>query len=167
MAHQAPPERHEPFIYELAWILPSIAIPTTMLVAMVLTAFAMGIRVPTDAGTVRPDQLAQTPPFDQPGLVQLGPGRYQLTLIARTWSFQPNEVRVPVDAEVEIVGTSGDVIHGFELQGTNANLMLVPGRISRTTVRLSRPGTYQFVCHEYCGIGHHLMFGRVIVEGSP
>ena len=59
---------------------------------------------------------------------------------------------------------STDVTHGFLLEGTNANIMVIPGQISIVTVKLNEPGEYLFVCHEYCGVGHHLMSGKVIVE---
>ncbi|MCM8748381.1 cytochrome c oxidase subunit II [Thermomicrobiaceae bacterium CFH 74404] len=167
MAEAGPPERHEPYLYELAWILPSIAIPTAMLVAVVIAAFGMGIHLPGIAGTVDPAQLRETPPFDNPGLSQIAPNHYQLTIVASAWQFQPNEVRIPAGAQVDIVATSRDVIHGFEIPGTNVNLMVIPGRIARTTVTFHQPGTYQFMCHEYCGVGHHLMWGRIIVEGTP
>ncbi len=167
MTAQQPREAHEPYIFELAWILPSIAIPTAMLVAVIIAAFGMGIHLPGLGTTVDPARLSETPPFDTPGLTQIGPNRYQLTIIASAWQFQPNEVRVPVGAQVDIVATSRDVIHGFEIPGTDVNLMLIPGRVTRTTITFSKQGNYQFMCHEYCGVGHHLMWGRIIVEGTP
>ena len=30
--------------------------------------------------------------------------------------------------------------------------------------RFDQPGEYRFFCHEYCGLAHHMMFGRVVVE---
>ena len=36
------------YLYELAWILPSIAIPVGMLSALLVTAFGAGIHVPSD-----------------------------------------------------------------------------------------------------------------------
>jgi cytochrome c oxidase subunit 2 len=36
--------------------------------------------------------------------------------------------------------------------------------VTRATTTFNRPGTYQMVCHEYCGPGHHNMIGQVIVE---
>uniref|UniRef100_A0A831TDY6 Cytochrome C oxidase subunit II n=1 Tax=Thermorudis peleae TaxID=1382356 RepID=A0A831TDY6_9BACT len=138
-----------------------------MLVAVVIAAFGMGIHLPGVAGTVDPTELSQTPPFDNPGLTQIGPNHYQLTIIASAWQFQPKEVRIPSGSQVDIVATSRDVIHGMLIPGTNVNLMVIPGRIARATVNFDQPGTYQFMCHEYCGVGHHLMWGRIIVEGTP
>jgi cytochrome c oxidase subunit 1 len=45
------------YLYELAWILPSVAIPVGMLVALMVTAFGAGIHVPGDAGRVDPTKL--------------------------------------------------------------------------------------------------------------
>jgi cytochrome c oxidase subunit 2 len=152
------------YLYELAWILPSIAIPVGMLVALVVTAFGVGIHLPGDEGRVDPTKVAQTAPFDQPGVVQTGPGRYEVHMVAGIWSFAPNEVRVPVGATVTFVVTSRDVVHGFMIHRADVNVMLLPGQISRVTARFPRPGEYPFVCHEYCGVGHHTMWGKVVVE---
>jgi cytochrome c oxidase subunit 2 len=41
--------------------------------------------------------------------------------------------------------------------------MLLPGQLSRVTRRFDQPGEYPMMCHEYCGIGHHIMGGKIIV----
>ena len=41
---------------------------------------------------------------------------------------------------------------------------LLPGQITRITAHFERAGTYPFLCHDYCGIAHHTMWGNVIVE---
>jgi len=46
-------------------------------------------------------------------------------------------------------------------------VMLLPGQIARVTTRFDRPGEYPMFCHEYCGIAHHTMWGKVIVEAAP
>jgi cytochrome c oxidase subunit II len=152
------------YLYELAWILPSVAIPVGMLVALMVTAFGAGIHVPGDAGRVDPTRLAETPPFNAPGVVELEPGRYEARIVAGIWLFTPNEIRVPAGATVTFVATSRDVIHGFSLHDVNINLMVLPGRVARATTTFERPGEHVFLCHEYCGIAHHTMFGKVIVE---
>ncbi|HUF70564.1 MAG TPA: hypothetical protein VMM79_18085 [Longimicrobiales bacterium] len=43
-------------------------------------------------------------------------------------------------------------------------MMLIPGQVSRNTYTFDEPGEHLIICHEYCGIAHHAMFGRVIVE---
>jgi cytochrome c oxidase subunit II len=47
------------YLYELAWILPSVAIPVGMLVALMVTAFRAGIQVPSDEGRIDPTKVAQ------------------------------------------------------------------------------------------------------------
>ena len=42
------------YLYELAWILPSIALPVGMLVALTVTAFGAGIHLPSDAAASIP-----------------------------------------------------------------------------------------------------------------
>jgi cytochrome c oxidase subunit 2 len=152
------------YLYELAWILPSIAIPVAMLVALLVTAFGAGIHVPSDAGRVDPARLGTTPPFDAPGVVQVAPGHYEVRVIGQIWSFTPNEVRVPAGSTVSFVATSRDVVHGLFIPRTTVNVMLLPGQVARVTARFDRPGEYPIICHEYCGIAHHVMAGKLIVE---
>jgi cytochrome c oxidase subunit 2 len=153
------------YLFEVAWILPSVAIPAALLVAVTVTAFAAGIRVPGAAGRVDPAKLATTAPFDKPGeLRELAPGRYEVGVIAQTFLFQPGELRIPQGARVTFNVTSKDVIHGLKISNTPINVMVVPGQISRLTHTFDQPGEYLVVCHEYCGAGHHIMAAKVIVE---
>lgn len=152
------------YLYELAWILPSIALPVGMLAALLVTAFGAGIHVPSIAGRVDPAKVSETPPFDNPGVVQTGPLRYEVRLVGQIWSFTPNEIRVPVGSTVTFVATSRDVIHGLFVPSANVNVMLIPGQIARVTARFDREGEFFMACHEYCGIAHHTMGGKVIVE---
>jgi cytochrome c oxidase subunit 2 len=152
------------YLYELAWILPSIAIPVGMLAALLVTAFGAGIHVPSVAGRIDPTRVTETAPFDQPGLVKTGPVSYEVRMIGQIWAFTPNEIRVPVGSTVTFVATSKDVIHGLFIPGANVNVMLIPGQISRVTARFDREGEFFMACHEYCGIAHHTMGGKVIVE---
>src|SRR5574341_1869666 len=152
------------YLYELAWILPSIAIPVGMLVALIVSAFGAGIHLPGDEGRVDPAKVAETAPFDRPGVVELAPGRYEVRLVSQVWAFEPREVRVPAGSTVTFVSTSKDVVHGLFIPGTNVNVMLLPGQVTRATARFSRPGEYLILCHEYCGLAHHIMEGKLIVE---
>jgi cytochrome c oxidase subunit II len=84
--------------------------------------------------------------------------------VGQAWSFNPAEIRVPAGAEVTFISTSVDVLHGFNIEGTRVNVMLIPGQVSRTGPHLPRAGRAPDICHEYCGVGHHFMHGKVIVE---
>jgi cytochrome c oxidase subunit II len=100
----------------------------------------------------------------EPGVVQTGPGRYDVYMRAQIWSFVPNEIKVPAGSTVTFHITTPDLQHGLVIERTNINVMVLPGQVSKTTARFDKPGEYRFFCHEYCGLAHHTMFGKVIVQ---
>jgi cytochrome c oxidase subunit 2 len=65
--------------------------------------------VPGDAGRVDPMKLAETVPFNEPGVVEIAPGHYGARIVAGIWLFTPNEIRVPAGATETFVATSRDV----------------------------------------------------------
>ena len=152
------------YLYELAWILPSIALPVGMLAALTVTAFGAGIHLPSVDARLDSRKVAETAPFDKPGMVQVGPDRYEVYLTGQIWTFSPGEIRVPAGSTITFVATSRDVVHGLMVPGANVNTMLLPGQVARVTARFDRPGEYPMICHEYCGIAHHTMGGKIIVE---
>ncbi len=150
--------------YEKAFLLVTGALLIGFLAALFYSTFAMGIQVPTKVAEVEPSEVRSTPPFDRPGVREVAPGRYEVVIIGQAWSFSPDEVHVPAGAEVTFTATSTDVLHGFAIEGTRVNMMLVPGQVSRATYTFDRPGEHLLICHEFCGLGHHVMYGKVIVE---
>lgn len=150
--------------YERLWIGITIAAIIVMLIAIVIAGFGLGIQLPGASGTIDPSKLAKTAPFDKPGQYQISDGKYQVIMIAYAWGYTPNEIRVPTGSQIKFKITSRDITHGFLLEGTNINLMILPGQIAEEQVTFTQPGTYLFLCHEYCGVGHQGMFGKIIVE---
>jgi cytochrome c oxidase subunit 2 len=112
--------------------------------------------------------LVETPVEEEaefePGVRQVGEGRYEVNLVAYQWGYQPRDIRVPVGAEVTIRGMSADVPHGFYIGGTGVGLMLQPDTIQELTHTFTEPGQYQFVCDNYCGTGHAEMLSKITVE---
>lgn len=152
------------YLFEIAWILPSVAIPIAFMVAIILTAFVVGIAVPGVGGRIDPKAISTTAPFDQPGLRELAPGRYELVMIGQVFQWTPKDIEIPVGSKVTFVVTSKDVIHGLKIENTPVNVMVVPGQISRVTTRFDKPGEYLILCHEFCGGGHHVMAGKIVVK---
>lgn len=150
--------------YERFWISISVVAIVLMLAALLLAGLGMGFQLPGEGGTVDPRQLASQPPFDNPGVYEISPGHYQAIIVAKIWAFTPKEIRVPVNSKISFQVTSQDVTHGMLLQGTNINITIIPGQIAKFEHTFTTPGTYQYVCHEYCGVGHQAMFGQIIVE---
>ena len=151
-------------LIEAAWIVPSTVIPAIMLVLILYATFAVGAHVPGHEAIVDPTLIGETAPFNNPGVFQRGAGEYEVVMVGQTWAFRPNEIRVPVGSRVTFTSTSQDVIHGLRVEKTNVNIMLIPGQVGRATAHFTQPGEFLLVCHEYCGIAHQTMFGKVIVE---
>lgn len=151
-------------VYEKAFLWLGAVLLVLCLGALLYASLAHGIHLPGKDVEVDPSQVATTPPFDEPGVRQISGDEYEAVMIGRMWSFEPAEIRVPAGANVTFVATTPDVLHGLNVEGTRLNMMLIPGQVSRNTYRFEEPGEYLIICHEYCGPGHHLMYGTVIVE---
>lgn len=151
-------------VYEKAFLWMGAVMLIAFMLALLYTSVVMGIHLPGRSAEIDPAAVVTTPPFDQPGLSQTGPNTYDAVIIGRVWSFEPAELRIPVGAEVTFIATTPDVLHGFHIERTRINMMLIPGQVSRNTYTFTEPGEYLFLCHEYCGLGHQTMYGRVIVE---
>jgi cytochrome c oxidase subunit II len=88
-----------------------------------------------------------------------------------TWTFEypseklsSTELVLPVDRPIEFRVQTKDVIHSFWVPQFRLKSDAVPGLT--TTIRLTpdKPGRYEVVCAELCGIGHSTMrqFVRVL-----
>lgn len=143
--------------YEKGWMVASGIILVLFLLAVAASAF-YGFTLPGH------DEHAEAVRAAEPAVVQRGPGRYDVYMRAQIWSFVPNEIRVPAGSTVTFHITTPDLQHGFLIERTNVNVMVLPGQVSKTTARFNEPGEYRFFCHEYCGLAHHTMFGKVVVE---
>jgi len=116
-------------------------------------------------GTVDPMNLADTP-FGTPGVRKVDNGEYEVYMLARQFFFQPGTgqpLQLPADTRITFKVTSPDVLHGFQVAGTNINSMVIPGQIAQFTTRFSEPGEYGILCNEYCGAAHHTMEGLIEV----
>lgn len=92
-------------------------------------------------------------------------GSVTVRVIGQQYSFTPQCILMPTDTAITIRATSADVIHGFLIEHTNINTMLVPGYIATLSTRFTTPAERYMPCHEFCGIGHQGMWGRVqIIE---
>ena len=148
---------------ERRWIIASAILLVVFMLAITVTSLAGGIAVPAPVARVNPQTVDKEGPFANPGLRELAPGKYEAYILSQIWSFNPREITVPAGSSVTFYVTSKDVQHGFHLDGTNVNMQIVPGQVSKLTAKLDKPGEYNFICHEYCGLGHAAMFGKVIV----
>ena len=83
-------------------------------------------------------------------------------LIARLWSWWPI-YELEDGATYRMHVSSMDWQHGFSLQPVNINLQVHPGYDMVLNLTPDGVGEYGIVCNEFCGIGHHLMVGKLYV----
>ena len=152
--------------YERTWIGVSIVLLVVFMVAIGVAGFALGIQVPSPEQRVDPRTVATdtNSPWSDPGLRELSPGKYEAYVLAQTWAFLPREITVPAGSSVTFYVTSKDVQHGFKIQDTNVNMQIVPGQVSKLEIKFDEIGRYDYICTEYCGAAHAIMYGTVIVE---
>lgn len=86
-------------------------------------------------------------------------------IVAQRFHYTPGEFRVKASAPVVLEFTSLDFVHGFNMPDLKVRADLVPGKVTRVPLPAAKPGTYDFVCDNFCGDGHEQMHGRMIVEG--
>lgn len=86
------------------------------------------------------------------------------------FGWLPNPLVLEAGKQYRIHLSSKDVNHGYSLHREGAaaqkvNFQVVPGYEHVLTMTFDEPGTYNVICQEYCGLGHQVMVGKVIVEG--
>lgn len=84
-------------------------------------------------------------------------------LLGRMWFWTPI-LKLKAGQTYRIHISSADLQHGFSLQPVNMNFQILPGYDHVLTVTPTEKGDYQIICNEFCGIGHHAMTGKIIVE---
>src|SRR5262249_47232147 len=114
--------------------------------------------------TIDPATIPPHPEFGTPKATRRPDGSAAVPAGSAMFSFTPSPIEVPPNVPVTFRITSLDVSHGFEIAGTNANWMPIPGYAGQLTMTLPKAGEYQIVCNEYCGLVHHMMSGKLIVK---
>jgi cytochrome c oxidase subunit 2 len=150
---------------ERRWATVSVAILVLFVVVATFAALYHGAMPQSRVETADPRTLHLGGEFIESNLGSaLEPdGSVTVRAIGQQYSFTPACIVVPTDTPVTFRATSADVVHGFLIDGTNINLMLVPGYISSLGARFETPGERLMPCHEFCSVGHEGMWGRIKV----
>jgi cytochrome c oxidase subunit 2 len=92
------------------------------------------------------------------------------------WHFQypqygnvtSDQLYLPQNRPVHFSVTTKDVLHSFWVPSFRLKTDAVPGLTTQIRVTPSRPGRYDIVCAELCGLGHSTMRGyaHVITPGA-
>lgn len=83
------------------------------------------------------------------------------------WLIQPSSVQANEPVEFRL--RSRDVNHAFAVYNSDHVLLfqvqVVPERMQEYVYTFKKPGTYEVLCFEYCGLDHDLM--RATFEVTP
>ena len=150
--------------YERIWMWAAGALIVVFLAVIVVTAGLHATAPPSHIETVDPAALDSHPEFGAPAVTETPDGRLKAVVVASSFSYNPDPIEVPAGRPVTFRITSSDVIHGFQIVGTNANAMAIPGYVSQFTLTFNKPGDYVITCNEYCGLLHHAMVGALRVR---
>jgi cytochrome c oxidase subunit II len=115
--------------FEKVWLIFGTGALLVFLTVLGVSAFYLGNQPPSCLVTIDPEKVEVTAPFNAPGLHEVT-GKdwdYELVFVASAFSYSPAKVEIPKGSTVKVIATSKDVIHGFEIAGTNVNMMLEPG----------------------------------------
>jgi cytochrome c oxidase subunit 2 len=89
------------------------------------------------------------------------------------WSFRypdhggvmtKNVLHMPAGTPVDIVVTSKDVVHAFWVPRLAGKIDAIPGRTNKLRLQADKPGQFDALCNEFCGLGHAGMRFVVIVH---
>lgn len=77
------------------------------------------------------------------------------------FSSTTENIELSADKEIEFQVSSADVNHGLGIYNNKGELIaqvqVMPNHVHRLSLNIKKPGIYQILCMEYCGVGHHIM----------
>ena len=92
------------------------------------------------------------------------PADVTLSMNARKYEFEPAEIRVKQWQVVELRIVATDRKHGFELKPFGIRADLPEGQPVTVRFLANQRGDFEYACAVFCGLGHHGMKGKLVVE---
>ena len=150
---------------ERRWLYVMAAILGVMFSVIVVTGMTNMLHPPNDVEKIDPTTLHLQGEFVESnlGAATEPDGSVTVRFVAQQYTFVPQCVKVPVATPIHFRLTSADVVHGFFVEDTNTNAMIVPGFITDIRANFKHTGSLAMPCDEFCGFGHHAMAARVVV----
>jgi cytochrome c oxidase subunit 2 len=75
-----------------------------------------------------------------------------------------DNLHLPLNKPIKVLLRSLDVLHDFYVPQFRAKMDMVPGAVTYFWFTPTRTGTFDILCFELCGVGHHAMRSQVVVE---
>jgi cytochrome c oxidase subunit 2 len=73
-------------------------------------------------------------------------------------------LHLPAGVPVDIMVTSRDVIHAFWIPRLAGMIDAIPGHTNVLRIQADKPGRYQGLCNQFCGLRHSAMRFDVVVH---
>ena len=95
---------------------------------------------------------------------QAAPSR-TVDITAKKYEFDVPRIEMKVGETIELTLNSLDAKHGFECKELGVKkVTFEKGQPAHVTVTATKPGTYEFKCANFCGMGHGKMKGEIVVS---
>ncbi len=91
------------------------------------------------------------------------PPNSDIFLRGEQWQWTP-VLKLKAGSTYRLHLSSIDTLHGLSIYPIVMNFEAVPGYDYVLTMTPGKPGVYNIICNEFCGLGHHAMSGKIIVE---
>ena len=78
--------------------------------------------------------------------------------------IEGDDLHLPLGKPVKALLRTNDVLHDFYVPQFRAKMDIVPGMVTYIWLTPSRTGTFDVMCAELCGVGHHVMRGIVVID---
>jgi cytochrome c oxidase subunit 2 len=80
-----------------------------------------------------------------------------ITITAKRFSFEPNEITIKKGETVTLVVHSEDVTHGLKIEGLGLRTEVKKGQSAELSFTPDTAGTFEGKCAHFCGKGHGSM----------
>lgn len=89
---------------------------------------------------------------------------HEIQMTAKKYEFNPRVITVKKGEHVKLVITATDRDHGFKLDAFKINQHLKKGEPATVEFDANQAGEFPFQCSVVCGIKHHSMKGKLVVQ---
>lgn len=161
-----------------AWLTGVTAVGVSAMLAPGLFVWADFVEVPEDAHTVEVIAQQWQWSFRYPGEDgELGAADSRFVAPDNPFGLDPDDpsgqddvlidsqqMHLPIDRPVRLLLRSKDVLHDYAVAEFRVKMDMIPGSVTYMWLTPTRSGEFEILCEELCGIGHHVMRGKVVVD---
>jgi len=126
----------------------------------------IGFALLVSCASVTTGTLARRPRALSQEVSATTPATREIQMTAKKYEFNPSVITVTKGERVKLIITATDRDHGFKLDAFRINQRLKKGEPTTVEFTADRAGEFPFQCSVVCGMGHHKMKGKLVVQGE-